>query len=803
MQIRSTFHLLRRFFWPDTRKQGRKIAIGLIASYLLCFYIGPTYAYTGVLSLPSQGNLIGDGELYLNTANISPDWARPKPFLDQLVIADGVSLKGGDYWFRLSVTNTTSIEQWTIKVDGSFIEHIQAHLFDPALAVNGLGYPISSPKGGQFDPPGYLHHYGMDIHLQPNKQYDLWVNLHSRYYTAPPHIEIMPTTEFEHDVNGNNFLIIGCLGSIIILAIYNLLIYLWTQAKEYLYYSIYLISVFVAWAAVFGVFPQFFNNSSIALIMLPFYTSVIFNIFFYKHFLELPQTHPVMAKISNAIILLCLVAFCTYSFAPAWVNYACIVVINSLWLCTGLTCGIYRLYEGYKPARFFVLGFSIVFIGGALVILPYFGFPRIIKDGYLATLVCQTLDVLFLALALADRINNLQQEKQTALTLAHETGLEANRTLTEANNKLQEALVMAAKNQRQKDEFLVAVSHEFRTPLNAITVSLSQLNQTHDPREQKALRDYIQFGTERLASQVENIIVLAELDEKEICPQYSVFNLEELLLELEEMAHGYLIEKDLTFSINTSESVTGYYLGDKHLIVRLLAPIIDNACKYTKSGSISLQTSENWGNLTFEIIDTGPGIPADKKDIIFESFVQISSGFQRSHEGLGLGLTISKRITELLDGRIEFDAVIPHGCHCIVSIPARKQDPPHNINKRLIHSAHALIVEDNKVNAKVLQSLLAKLGVSSDIAEDGVVALNVTGNNNYDLIFMDLQMPTMDGFSATESIRLKGIKTPIIAITANTDYRSRKRCAEIGMDDFLAKPIKKSTLQQAINKWLS
>jgi len=779
------------------------IAITSAPAYASANFITPIELST--IKLPVSGNLIEKGQLYYNPSNQQPNWDAPEAFLEQLKPTHDINIKGGDFWLNLSLKNTTEIERWSVQVDGSFIEHIQTFIFTHSATQN-MGYSQSrlaeSSKGGQFDGGGYLHHYGMDITLAPNTNYDVWINLQSRYFTASPHVQIFTTKDFANDVNTNNFLIIGCLGSIIILALYNFLIYVWTQAKEYLFYSAYLISTFVGWAAVFGIFSHFFNSNSIALIMLPFYTNIIFNVYFYQHFLDLPEKHPLMSKLSYCIVGMCLVLMAAYRFTPEWISYVFINVVNAIWLVTGLFCGVRRLQEGYKPARFFVLGFSTVFIGGAFIILPYFGFPRFIKEAYLVALIGQTLDVLFLALALADRINNLRKEKEVALKLAHDTEKSANQTLTFANNKLIDALNIAAQNQRQKDEFLIAVSHELRTPLNAITASLSQLRHSHEPSEQQTLQNYIQFGAERLAAQVENIVILAELDEKNITPLEETFSAGELLEELEEMAQGYLIEKNIKFKTIRSSSVSDYYTGDKHLLVRMLAPIIDNACQYTASGNINLQLADKWGNLIFEVIDSGPGIPADRQEGIFDSFMQVSSGYQRDHEGLGLGLAISKRIAELLGASIEFDVVIPHGCHCIVTLPIRKQEiaPQHNVHN--IHTAHALIVEDNTVNAKVLQTLLSNLGVSADIAENGLIALNVTDHNHYDLIFMDLQMPKMDGFAATESIRSKGITTPVIAVTANSDYKSRKRCAEVGMNDFLAKPIKKSTLLQSIKRWV-
>jgi len=190
------------------------------------------------------------------------------------------------------------------------------------------------------------------------------------------------------------------------------------------------------------------------------------------------------------------------------------------------------------------------------------------------------------------------------------------------------------------------------------------------------------------------------------------------------------------------------------------------------------------------------------KQTIFDSFVQASQGYQRTHEGLGLGLSISQRLVHLLGGDIEITNPVSGGSCFTVRIPMSVSDIVVDTDKGKGISGHALIVEDNQVNAKVLTALVKRIGLSSDLAENGEVAVQAVKNRNYDVIFMDLQMPVMDGFAATVRIRKNGNRCPIIAVTANSDYQARIKCWDVGMNDFVSKPVKKAIILDAVNKWM-
>ena len=349
----------------------------------------------------------------------------------------------------------------------------------------------------------------------------------------------------------------------------------------------------------------------------------------------------------------------------------------------------------------------------------------------------------------------------------------------------------------------MAVSHELRTPLNAISGSLDQMKYTEDPSLLEELRQYIQFGADRLSTQVENIVTMAETDHYNVKPHSRDVRLESLILKLKEESASYLFQKSVEFEIRLSEKLSAYYLFDEHLVHRILAPVVDNACKYTEEGKVLVEVVPYDEGVEFVVSDTGPGISSEMHKTIFDSFVQASQGYQRTHEGLGLGLSISQRLLHLLNGSIEIQSPSGGGACFVVRLPMKPSTVEVVDREKVTVQGHALIVEDNQVNAKVLTALIKRLGLSSDLAENGEIAVQAVQDVAYDVIFMDLQMPVMDGFEATERIRKNGNRCPIIAVTANSDYQARIKCWGVGMNDFVSKPVKKSTISEAVSKWVS
>lgn len=785
--------LLSDWSWTQKSDWLRKVyLVTLIVVTVVCAC--PILANADSVTLPSDVDLFQVGTIYRAKSGDTPSPDSLYDFKRTLLRVSSIDMRGGRYWLNIKVRSDGENINWTVGRLGSYIENVETWIF----SENEVQYG----KSGQFYPHDFPLHYGIKFGLAPGKIYDVWILFESRYFTGVPTAYIQPEQDYAYEVLIDNLLIIGCLGSILILALYNLLLSVWTQSRDYLFYSLYLASTFVGWAAVFKVFSQALNVSHVALIIVPFYLNIVTNIFFYRHFLVINKySHPWMYRYGNSVAIVALGLACAFPFVPLWTSYLLINLMTGFWLWGGLAAGITRWLQGFKPARFYVAGFLCMCVGGALVVLPYLGMPRITQKEYLVTLVAQTIDVLLLAIALADRINIMRHEKAQALEYARDVDQKATQVLLEANQKLSNALQVAEENQRQKDQFIVAVSHELRTPLNAISASIGQLSEARDENDRAVLQHYIQFGTDRLSSQVENLIMLAETDQQKIKPHTRFFLLSSIIKRISRAAEGCLFNKPVVFSVEQIGQGDNRFQGDDYLLIRLLIPVLENACKFTERGSVRLIVEVNEDRLVFCFEDTGCGIAPDMRARLFESFTQASTGYQRKFEGLGIGLAVCQRIARLLGATITIDSELGRGTRFTLSVPMQSDGQAGKELKNAV-GGHALVVEDNEVNAKVLNALLTRLGFTSEHAGNGLLAVQKIGERRFDIVLMDLQMPVMDGFASANAMRKMGIHCPIVAVTANSDYEARLKCFDVGMNDFITKPLNRDLLREKLDYWL-
>ena len=258
---------------------------------------------------------------------------------------------------------------------------------------------------------------------------------------------------------------------------------------------------------------------------------------------------------------------------------------------------------------------------------------------------------------------------------------------------------------------------------------------------------------------------------------------------------------------------------DELKLKQILINLLGNALKFTEIGKITIKvkmekSNEVLKNLYFTIIDTGIGIPTEKQDEIFDSFTQADHSTTRKYGGTGLGLAICKRLVELLGGNITVSSRQGVGSQFSFFVKtqiasfATKINEKHELDSKVPNidaNLKILIVEDNEFNQQLFNQFFQDSGVNPEIAYNGIEALELCGKIEFDLIFMDMQMPIMDGLTATQQIRKGELNryTPIIALTANVFKEDRDLCIEAGMDDFLAKPVTQKNLIEKILKWTS
>lgn len=531
---------------------------------------------------------------------------------------------------------------------------------------------------------------------------------------------------------------------------------------------------------------------------------------------------------------------CTLLFVPflPLQEHLILTLVNVAYLAGALT-SLFPL-----PAAFAWLFYPIIIpLCGMLFNIPgktglLLGIMLIVFTLFVASAARRLYRQLALTLSLRfsneDLVLQLQKEKETTLELNRSLEAE-NRERALQSQKLEVALAEADTANRAKTVFLANMSHDIRTPMTSITGIIQLVLNSKIDKQQRRLLTDVKVAADGLLGLLNDILDFSKIEAGQLLIEKQLFNLPTVLDNIFTMMNHIAMEKGLLLQLDTGPpgALPVTLIGDELRLRQILTNLVGNGIKFTKEGRVGLEvkvisTAGNMVTLRFIVKDTGVGIPTDQQEKIFEGFAQVDSSISRRFGGSGLGLTISRQLVEMMQGKMWCES--KEGCGSVFCVELEferaSQEPEPFADKaqpRLSSGLKVLLVEDNSANRNLCRMLLEQDKHVVVEAENGQYALESLAEQRFDLVLMDVQMPEMDGLTATRIIRaiqsgtdLREFKLspqleeplleklggtshlPIIAMTANAMTGDREKCIAAGMDNYLTKPFDPEQIRKVI-----
>ncbi len=593
-------------------------------------------------------------------------------------------------------------------------------------------------------------------------------------------------------------------GILLIAAIIYLFFFFALGERSFLYYSMYVITVGFLQFSLDGYFYQYIGPGggwlSQHAVVLFAIISAGFLGRYSEVYLNIKHGNSFFPKVFKGIYVCLGLLLLAVLFIPGSLEFSYPAVnVLGLGVLVAIVISVIILFsKKIAVDEFFLTGIFFLILGFVIFILNNLS---VLPNTFLtenAAKLGTGLEIIFLSLSMANRIKKLKTEKERMQNLA---------------------LIRLQEMNELKSHFLSNLSHELRTPLNAIMGLSDSMANEADNEKVKSTSNVIKASSIRLLNLINDILDFSKIEKGELKLENEVFDPLEIL-EQQNLSYTNLAkEKGLSFKFTINDTFSGPVTGDANRLAQIVNNILDNAVKFTSEGTVSVDVETFEGRnekmkLLLRVTDTGIGIPTEKMETIFESLTQENINNKRKYGGLGLGLYIIKVLVDIHGGEIQMESIQGSGTTCTLRLSYPRAPKPVTPIKQFpsdrydLLGSKILVVEDDPINQLVLKMILKKWkGTEISFANNGAEGLERLKEYSFDLILMDLQMPVMDGYEACIAIRkgdagLENSEIPIIAVTADVMESTKQRVIQIGMDDYLAKPVPKDKLYLKIIRLL-
>lgn len=677
---------------------------------------------------------------------------------------------------------------------------VDSNLLDPSLYIGSTTYPVVISINGeriyqwgdghksQHLADYRSHAIGISERYRGEHKFriDFWFN---GEHFALPELKISERGEMQNRATLISFFNIHLLNGILIAAVFTALLFSGyflisgMKEQEILYFALFSIAL-VCSLIIFPLnsqqFPEIpiFKFARVATLFLPFFM------------MQFVRTYTVVWDRSRLLFWIPLGASLLISVLIAFADKGKV--------------GINRVFNG-AGSILLMVEFGMVLV---ILIRAFYttrkGEVALIFTGFLAFIVLVIHDLYFLRIGILPLFWTVSYgylivsvSMLGALILrqrkAYEDLLYLRVELLEANRKV----ALEAEN---RELFIQTIAHELRTPLHGMDGGLRSLRDRiqETPYQELLEETGVPTSFHRLKITLSNIFGFVAAEHGTLRIVSHTFNISELLDELSQHFNTLADEKGITFSmLYGTKDMPKNYRGDRDHIQLVLANIMFNAVKYTYSGGVTCKVNYHNEKLICSIADTGCGFPSEKKEALLASFHRGEEiSFSQRYEGVGLGLSITDSVVKAMGGEMSLQSTPNQGTTVIITVPLIAE---YEKEVKDLSAFTILVVDDNRINCQLLSIMVTKMGCEAAVAYNGEEAVYLQRKHKYDLILMDIQMPVMDGFTATKNIREFDGDTPIVAVTANAEYHA---CIAAGMNEHLAKPVNYDHLQEILTGFL-